>query len=134
MTALELIQSAESSGAHFMVDGDRLGITPASAVQPMIEELRLYKFEIIKLLSQRPAMPHGVRLVNYAPATPPITLSRYETVVDTSKFIQSTLAQIDARLHDRNFLAGNWPLSGLLDRLAAVGCIVALENKKAMLQ
>lgn len=134
MTAWELIQSAESSGAHFMVDGDRLGITPASAVQPMIEELRLYKFEIIELLLQRPAMPHGVRLVRYEPKKPPVQISCCETVVSVEKFVQSTLRQVDARLHDKNFLAGNWPLSELLARLAAVGCIVALENKKAMLQ
>ena len=96
--------------------------------------MREHKAEIIELLAQQPFMPSGVRLVSYAPATPPVKMSQCETITDTGKFIQSTLRQVDARLHNRNFLAGCWPLSELLARLASVGCRVALEDWKAMLQ
>jgi hypothetical protein len=55
-------------------------------------------------------------------------------VIDTGRFIQSTLRQVDARLHDRHFQAGCWPLSELLVRLARVGCMVGLAERNAMLQ
>ncbi|MGC1361018.1 MAG: hypothetical protein WA826_07580 [Silvibacterium sp.] len=84
--------------------------------------------------ARRPAMPSGVRLGSYAPATPPVKLSQCETVTDTGKFIQSTLRQVDARLHNQNFLAGNWTLSELLARLAACGCRVALDDPLKALQ
>ena len=131
----ELIQAVEFLGGRFLVDGGRLGIVPATAAAPLIDELRRYKPEIIEILAQRPAMPAGVRLRSYLPMTGPVQISRCETVIDPGKFIESTLRQIDARLHGgKDWLAGNWPLSELLARLAAVGCHVALEDGKVMLQ
>ena len=53
----ELIQAVESLGGRFMVDGGRLGIVPATAAAPLIDELRRYKGEIVELLAQRLAMP-----------------------------------------------------------------------------
>jgi hypothetical protein len=130
----ELIHAVESLGGRFMIDGGRLGIVPATAAATLIDELRRYKPEIIELLAQRPAMPASVRLVSWNPKNAPVQLSPCETVVDSEKFIRTTLIQIDARLHDKNWLAGNWPLSGLVERLAAVGCVVELVNRKVMLQ
>jgi hypothetical protein len=79
---------------------------------------------------QRPLMPAGVRLLSYAPVTPSVRLSAWETVVDSQRFIESTLRQLDARLHGKHWLAGNWTLSGLVDRMAAAGCLVELVDAK----
>jgi hypothetical protein len=73
-------------------------------------------------------MPAGVRLSHWNPKEPPVQLSRFETVVDVDKFIHSTLWQVEARMLGKDWQAGNWTLSTLVERLAAVGCHVELEN------
>ena len=83
--------------------------------------------------AQRPLMPAGVRLLSYAPVTHPVRLSDWETVLDNQKFIESTLRQLDARLHGKHWVAGNWTLSALVDRMAAAGCLVELVDGNAML-
>jgi hypothetical protein len=130
----ELIQAVESAGGRFMVDGGRLGIVPATAAVPLMVELREHKGEIIELLAQRPAMPAGVRLVSWNPKAAPVRVSQCETVTDTDLFIRSTLMQLEAALEGRSWASGNWGLSGLLERLAAVGCAVAPENPRRALQ
>jgi hypothetical protein len=134
MQPVEIVRFVESSGGQFLIKDDMLGVRPASIVQPILDQIRLHKWEIISLLSERPPIPSGVRLVRWEPEGAPIRLTRCETVVDVQRFAVSTLAQIDARLHDKQWLAGSWPLSELLARLAMVGCEVVLENKKGMLQ
>lgn len=132
--ALELVQAVEANGGRFRVDGEYLVIAPEEAAAPMMEELRRHKPEILEILSARPQMPAGVRLIRWEPKNAPVQLSRCETVLDVEKFARATLLQIDARLHSKYFLSGNWPLSELLERLAAVGCIIELHTSKAMLQ
>jgi hypothetical protein len=130
----ELIQAVESLGGRFMVDGSRLGIVPATAAAPLIDELRRYKVEIVELLAQRPPMPTGVRLIHWEPKATPVRLSECSTVTDIDGFIRTTLIQLEAALEGKSWLAGNWGLAGLLERLAAVGCVVALENPRRALQ
>ena len=132
--ALELIQAVESAGGRFMVDGGRLGIVPATAAEPLIEELRQHKTELLAELARRPAMPAGVRLVSWNPKAAPVQLPECSTVTDVNLFIRTTLMQLEARLSGKDWLAGNWTLSTLIDRLAAVGCHVALDDRKAALQ
>jgi hypothetical protein len=132
--AVELIQTVEQAGGRFLLDGDRLGIVPATAAAPVMEELRQHKPEIIDLLSQRPAMPAGVRLVLWSPKAAPIQLEWGQTVTDTERFIEISLAQLAAALEGRNWQAGNWGLSGLLERLALCGCVVALDDPRKALQ
>ena len=86
------------------------------------------------MLAQRPAMPAGVRLIHWEPKAAPVRLSECSTVSDVDLFIRSTLMQLEAALEGRSWQAGNWGLCGLLDRLAAVGCLVALENPRRALQ
>jgi len=134
MTALELIQIVEANGGRFRVDGEYLVIAPGEAAAPVMEELRQHKPEIIELLAERPAMPAGVRLVSWNPKTAPVRLSECSTVTDVDLFIRATLAQLEAALEGRNWQAGNWGLCGLIDRLAAVGCVVGLEDSRRALQ
>jgi hypothetical protein len=130
----ELIQAIEAAGGRFMVDGDRLGIVPSSTAAPVMEELRQHKPEIIELLSSRPAMPAGVRLIRWAPKAAPVQLSRFSTVTVVDLFIRTTLMQVEARLSGKGWLDGGWTLSGLLARLEACGCIVALDDPREALQ
>lgn len=134
MQAIELIRTVETAGGRFLIDGDRLGIVPASAVQPVLEEVRRKKFEIIDLLQRLPAMPAGVRLVSWCPREAPVRLSECETVTDIDRFIRSTLRQVDARLSGKGWMDGGWTLSVLLDRLKACGCLVKLDNPREALQ
>ena len=134
-SAMEILETISASGGQlWLVDGEKLRYCLPARLGPMLGTMREHKAEIIELLAQQPVMPPDVRLVRYAPVTAPVQLSRCEKVVDPRRFIVATLAQVDARLHDKDWLAGNWPLSELLARLAAVGCHVALEDGKVMLQ
>lgn len=131
----ELIQAVESIGGRFMVDGDRLGIAPATAAASLMDELRRHKAELLaELLARRPAMPAGVRLISWQPKTAPVRMSPYSTVTDVDRFIRSTLVQLQAALDGQTWQSGNWGLSGLLERLAAVGCVVALDDPRRALQ
>lgn len=53
---------------------------------------------------------------------------------DVDLFIRSTLRQLEAQLCGKNWLAGGWGLSGLLARLEACGCHVALDDPRKALQ
>jgi hypothetical protein len=138
--AQSLIQAVEANGGDISVEGDWLVIHPRKAGQRIADALRLHKAEIIELLrtstpkQDMPPMPAGVRLIRWEPKEPPVELSRYETVTDTSGFMTTTLKQLDAHLHGKTWLAGNWGLSVLIARLEAVGCYVALDNAKTALQ
>ena len=133
-TALGLIQIVESAGGRFMVDGDRLGIVPREAATPVIDALRQHKAELLAELARRPAMPAGVRLVSWSPKNVPVQLSECSTVTDTEKFIRTTLMQLAARLRGKDWLDGGWGLSGLLARLEACGCVVALDDPRKEMQ
>ncbi|MHB1674250.1 MAG: hypothetical protein ACYCSP_08375 [Acidobacteriaceae bacterium] len=134
MQAIEILDTVSAAGGQLWLKGDRVCARLPESLRPLVSVIRERKPELIDLLTQRPVMPSGVRLLSYAPVTAPFRLSRCETVMDTGRFIQSTLRLVDARLHDRHFLAGNWTLSELLARLTAVGCHVALDDRKTMLQ
>jgi hypothetical protein len=129
-----LIEYVETAGGRFVVDGDRLGIFPRTVAAPVVEELRQHKPAIMDLLSRRPRMPAGVRLIRWAPKDAPVRLSECSTVTDTKEFITSTLRQLDNHLKGRKFLDGGWGLAGLLTRLEACGCYVALVDPRKALQ
>jgi hypothetical protein len=59
-------------------------------------------------------------------------VSDWETVINTHKFVQATLRQLDAHLRGNYCLSGNWGLAGLLDRQARSGCAVQLETPKGV--
>jgi hypothetical protein len=75
-----------------------------------------------------------VRLVHWEPKADPIELPQGSVVTDVEKFIGTTLAQLDAKLNGKSWQAGNWPLFTLIERLAACGCIVALDDPRKALQ
>jgi len=132
LSALDLIQAVRERGGRFLLDGEKLGVSPRSAAEPFAEQIRESKREIIALLNLR--LPTGVRLVKYAAKAAPVQLSPCSVVTDTEKFIGSTFRQLDARLTGKDWAAGNFPLSTLLARLEAVGVEVALDDPGKALQ
>jgi hypothetical protein len=72
-------------------------------------------------------LPHGVRLVRYEPKPPPIAIDVCSIVVDVEKFIQTELAELDARLHSPIQIRGGWGVFTILDRLRQVGLELEIE-------
>jgi len=130
----EIIRTVHDAGGQLWLEGDKVHARLPEKLRPFVAVIRQHKPEIIDLLSQRLAMPAGVRLVSWSPKAAPIQLERGQTVTDTERFIESSLAQLAAALEGRNWQAGNWGLSGLLERLALCGCVVALDDPKKALQ
>jgi hypothetical protein len=77
-----------------------------------------------------PVMPLGLRLIQWSLKEPPVCLEVYSIVTDTTKFVTSTLGQIQRLLEDPKAKVG-WSVSQLIDRLAQVGVIVELETEKS---
>lgn len=132
--AVELIELVEVAGGHFKIDGDRLGIVPASTVQPMLDEVRRNKAGIIALLQRRSAMPPGVRLLHWKPLPPPVQLNLYSTVIDTEKFAERTLKQLGASLRGDDWGAGHRSVSELIERLERVGVTIELLETSRWIQ
>lgn len=128
MTSEELIRTIEASGGRIRVEGADLAISPRSIVAPLRAELIGHKQEIIELLSCRPPVPSGVRLITYAPLPPPVRILECSVVTSTEHFIAMTLEQLAAHLNGQTWQSGNWPLPELLDRLAKCGCVVELDH------
>jgi hypothetical protein len=59
MTAIEVIQAVRANGGHFIVDGDKLGITPADAAPPFANELRRLKPDILAELEREQVQGHS---------------------------------------------------------------------------
>ena len=72
-------------------------------------------------------MPPGVRLLKWKPKAPPIAIIQMGIVTDVNKFVAATLLQLKARLEGKNFLAGNWSLRELIERLDQVGVEVRVD-------
>lgn len=133
MQAIEILDAVSAAGGQLWLDGDNVRARLPESLRPLVSAIRERKPELVELLGLRPLTPLGVRLIRWERQDAPIQLSRCETVTGIDTFIRTTLMQIDARLHDKRFLAGCWTLSELLARLAAVGCHVTLDDSKAML-
>jgi hypothetical protein len=132
--ATEIIERITIAGGQIWLVDDKVRARLPESLRPMVDEIRSCRADLIDELARRPAMPAGVRLIRWEPEHPPVHLSRYETVTDVDRFTRSTLLQVEARLHGNGWLAGNWTLSTLIDRLAAVGCHVALDDEECAWQ
>ncbi len=68
-----------------------------------------------------PVMPEGVKLLHYLPKRPPVQIETWALVNDVPQFIRATLDQLDAALRGKNWLAGNWTVRDLCERLEQMG-------------
>jgi hypothetical protein len=130
MTAETVLAAVRETGGQIWVEAGNLKYRLPAEKSDLLPIMRKLKSEILELLSERPAMPAGVRLVHWEPKADPIELPQGSVVTDVEKFVRTTLAQLDAKLNGKSWQAGNWPLSTLIGRLAAVGVEIALDDPK----
>ncbi len=131
MTAAEVLHAVERAGGSLALNGGQIKYTiPKSAVW-LVSELKQHREALIGLLKEEgtpPPMPPGVRLLRWEPKNPPIAIVHMGIVGNVHKFVAATLLQLQACLEGKDFLAGNWSLRELVDRLEQVGIAVQIER------
>jgi hypothetical protein len=128
----QLIDRIELLGGHLALNGERLRYELPADAAPLLNDLRNHREGVVAVLRARPAiprMPNGVRLISWAPKGPPILLTRWAVVINTTAFIENTLQELDAALAGKNWLAGNWSVRELVERLEQVGVSVSLSSQ-----
>jgi hypothetical protein len=73
-----------------------------------------------------PQMPSGVRLREWRPKKAPVVVTVYSVVGDVQQFVRATLAQLGAALDGKPWLAGNYTVRDLQERLEQVGVKVEI--------
>jgi hypothetical protein len=132
--AVEVLAEAEAMGLHLrLVDGKVKALFAADdrvRVAPVLERLRTNRDEVADVLRRRadaPSMPPGVQLLSWKLREPPIAIERWSVVNDAALFAHNTLEQLEAALAGKNWLAGNWSVRELVERLEQVGVVVRVE-------
>jgi hypothetical protein len=132
--AFEVLAEAEAMGLKFrLAKGKVMALFPANdrtRVAPVLARLRTNRKQIADVLRQRgdiPLMPPGVHLVSWKLRKPPIVIQRWSVVTDPALFAERTLEQLEAALAGKTWLAGNWSVRELLDRLEQVGVEVTVR-------
>jgi hypothetical protein len=134
MNAPELLEAVQNLGGSLTLSGERIQYAVPNSAVWLVTELKQHREELIGLLREgetSPPMPRGVRLLKWEPKNPPIAIVRLGIVSNVPKFIAATLLQLQARLEGKDFLAGNWPLRELVDRLEQVGVVVKVESTQS---
>jgi len=134
MTASEVLHAVEKAGGSLAVNGGRIKYTIPKRAAWLVHELKQNRKDLIGLLREEgapPPMPPGIRLLKWQPKTLPVVIVRMGIVSNVDKFIDATLRQVRARLEGKDFLAGNWSLRELVDRLEQVGVSVTIESTNA---
>lgn len=126
-----VVEDFERAGGSLEICGTRLRCRVPNFGAHLIEGLRPWKDEILLLLQQRDLvrrMPIGVVPRRRDPILSPILLTRSTVVIDVSKFVRTTLVQLDSALSGRVGLAGHWSPNELVDRLERCGVVVELPK------
>jgi hypothetical protein len=134
MTAVEVLHAVEEAGGLLALNHGRIKYTIPKPASWLVTELKHNREELIELLRKNeapPSMPPGVRLLSWEPKNPPVAIVRMGIVSNVDKFVEATLRQMRARLEGRDFLAGNWSLRELVDRLEQVGVAVSVEGTES---
>jgi hypothetical protein len=129
MNALKVVRAIENLGGALVLSCGRIKYSIPRSAAWLLPEVKQKREAIIGLLEHRmplPSMPRGVRLVRWSPQEPPIMLQESSVVIDVDKFIAATLVQVSACLEGKDYLAGNWPLRVLIERLEQVGVVIEL--------
>jgi len=133
MTAAEILSAVEEAGGSLALNGGQIKYVIPKRGAWLVPVLKQNRKELIELLRDGetpPAIPPGVRLLRWEPKTPPVAIVRMGVVTHVDKFIGATLRELRARLEGKDFLAGNWSLRELVDRLEQVGITVKIEGKR----
>jgi len=141
MTVPELVQQIEAIGGVLTLCGERIRYElPQGIAGPRLAALLQNRDEVLRVLRERERaegcclhqphpqpMPEGVILREWAPKQPPVVIETWSVVNDVSLFIQLTLAQLEAAVANKNWMAGNWSVRELVERLEQVGVKVRVE-------
>lgn len=94
--------------------------------------MRAHKDEALLVPKQRALIPpisKGVRLIRWEPKPAPVILTRYEVVVEVKRFVEMALVELKEALAGKRWLAGNWSIRELTDRLEQCGVVVEVAPK-----
>jgi hypothetical protein len=136
MNVAEAVNQVEAAGGAFRLDGAKVrvwypGETQRDQLVPQVSFLRAHRDETTAFLRARtvvPRMPPGVRLLAWNLKEPPVAIEACAVVTDPPLFARTTLEQLRKALaHPRRWVG--WGAPQLIDRLAQVGVVVALEPK-----
>jgi hypothetical protein len=131
MTAIEVLHAVERVGGSLALNGNQIKYAIPRPAVWLVTELKQHREELIGLLREEgtpPPMPTGVRLLKWQPKDPPVAIVHMGIVGNVHKFAAATLLQLQARLDGKDYLAGNWSLREILDRLEQVGVAVEIES------
>ena len=131
MNAPEVLEAVQNAGGSLSLSGERIQYALPNSAIWLVTELKRNRNDVVALLRERegpPQMPVGVRLLKWEPKDPPIALVRMGIVTNVQGFVTATLLQLQARMEGKDFLAGNWSLHELIDRLEQVGVLVKVES------
>jgi hypothetical protein len=132
----EALGDIEQAGVGLRLDGDRVRIRFLKPEQReelacQVAFLRVHRDEVAKVLKSRlsvPRMPPRVNLVRWDLKRPPVGIETSAVVTDPALFARTTLEQLRLALAKPTRWVG-WSVPQLLDRLAQVGVIVALDSQ-----
>jgi hypothetical protein len=136
MSVSQVLGEVEAAGIAFRLDGERVRIWFPEPWQRedlarQVAFLRAHRLEVTTFLRARatiPAMPPGVRLIAWKLKEPPVSIETCAVITDSALFVRTTLGQLRRALAQPKRWVG-WSVPQLIDRLAQVGVIVALESK-----
>jgi len=133
----QIVSRLEQSGATLVLHGDRIRYCVPSGdaeAHALLAELRKHRSEIAAFLRDRqrmPEIPQGLRLIHWNLKVPPVAIETCSVVTDPALFARTTLEQLQTALAQPKRWVG-WSVPQLIDRLAQVGVVVALESKRAV--
>ena len=78
-----------------------------------------------------PPLPSGLRLISYLPKKPPVALEQCSIVTNLDLFIQTTLADLEAKLNHPTPTPWGWTVQQMLVRLRQVGLVIEVEKMAA---
>jgi hypothetical protein len=134
----EILGEIEAAGIALRLDGERVRILfpeprQREELAGQVAFLRTHRDEVAEFLRKRvaiPRMPPGIRLLEWHPKEPPVAIETCAVVTEPTLFARSTLEQLRIALANPKRWVG-WSVSQLIERLAQVGVIVALEVGKS---
>src|SRR2546428_12788 len=103
---VEVLAEVEAAGVAVRLDGEKVRIRYQEELQrkqlaQLIAFLRAHRREVADLLRARatiPAMPPGVRLLDWNLKQPPVAIDTCSVVTDPALFVRTTLEQLRVAL------------------------------------
>jgi hypothetical protein len=134
---VQTLMEVETLGVELRLEGNKVvmrfpSVELRNELNGQLALLRSHKNAVSLFLREReavPTMPPGVHLVSWELKEPPVAIETCAVVTDTALFAKTTLVQLRTALANPRRWVG-WSIPQLMDRLAQVGVVVALESKR----